>query len=146
MSVPQSPVITPATEWENAGRGCFTAPQITSKPRMWSIINGLAKWDVRYYSRFARLSCLRLGGPPSRTNLAQKSFFSAALEKDSRQMRRAKSNEPKGLKMRVINKIAHEAEKQTQASYEPRYQSLTAILAPILKKYEWNYKRSCDVL
>ncbi len=37
-----------------------------------------------------------------------------------------------------INKIARETEKQTQASYQPWYQSLTAILAPILKKYEWN--------
>ncbi len=31
----------------------------------------------------------------------------------------AKSNEPKGLKVLVINKIAHKTEKQTQANYEP---------------------------
>ncbi len=55
-------------------------------------------------------------------------------------------NEPKRLKTLVINQLAHEAEKQTQARYQPSYQSLTAILAPILKKYEWNYERSCDVL
>ncbi len=66
---------------------------VTSKPRMWSIINGLAKWDVRY-SRFASLSCLRLGGPPSRTNLAQKSFFSAALEKEkANEARQAKQTQ-----------------------------------------------------
>ncbi len=136
MSVPQSPVITPAAGWDNAGRGRLTAPRVTTKPTMWSIINRLAKWDVRY-SRFARLSCLRLGGAQSRTDLAQKSFFSAALEKDSRQMRRAKPNKPKGLKTLVINKTARATEKRTQASYEPRYQSLTAILAPILKKSVW---------
>jgi hypothetical protein len=54
-----------------------------------------------------------------------------------RQMRRAKPNEPKGLKPLVINNIAHGAEKRTQASYQSWYQSLTAILAPILKKFVW---------
>ncbi len=58
----------------------------------------------------------------------------------------AKPNKPKRLKMLVINKIARKAEKQTHASYQPCYQSLTAVLALILKKYEWNYERSCDVL
>ncbi len=52
-------------------------------------------------------------------------------------MRRAKPNKPKRAKTLVIHRIAHEAEKRTQASYEPRYQSLTAILAPILKKFVW---------
>ncbi len=145
MSVPQSPVITPAAGWENAGRGRLTAPQITSKPGMWPIINSLAKPHVRH-SRFARLSCLRLGGAPSGTGLDQKSFSSAALEKDGRQMRRAKLNKPKSLKTLVINKIARKAEKRTQGGYQPLYQSLRAILAPILERYEWNYERSCDVL
>ncbi len=49
----------------------------------------------------------------------------------------AKSNEPKRLKTLVINNIAHEAEKRTQASDKPWYQSLTAILAPILQKFVW---------
>jgi hypothetical protein len=48
--------------------------------------------------------------------------------------------------MIVINKIAQKAEKPTHARYQPWYKSLTAILTPILKKYEWNYERSCDVL
>jgi hypothetical protein len=48
--------------------------------------------------------------------------------------------------MPVINKIARKAEKQTHEDYHQWYQSLTAILAPILRKYEWNYERSCDVL
>ncbi len=39
--------------------------------------------------------------------------------------------------MLVINELAREAEKQTQARYQPWYQSLTAILAPILKKFVW---------
>ncbi len=66
-----------------------------------------------------------------------KSFFCTALEKDRRQMRRAKLNKPNRLKTLVINRIAHEAEKRTQACYDPRYQSLTAILAPILRKFVW---------
>ncbi len=49
----------------------------------------------------------------------------------------ARPNEPKRLKTLVINKIARKAEKQTQASYQPWYQSVTAILAPILKKFVW---------
>ncbi len=49
----------------------------------------------------------------------------------------AKSNEPKRLKTLVISKIAPEAEKRTQACYEPYYQSLTTISAPILKKFVW---------
>ncbi len=48
MSVPQSPVITPSAGWENAGRGRLTAPRVTTKPAMWSIINRLAKWHVPY--------------------------------------------------------------------------------------------------
>jgi hypothetical protein len=60
--------------------------------------------------------------------------------------RRPFRNEPMRLKTLVINKIAHKAEKRTQASYHPWYQSLRAILAPFLKKYEWNDERSCDVL
>jgi hypothetical protein len=48
--------------------------------------------------------------------------------------------------MLVINKIAHKPEKQTHDNYHAWYQSLTAILPPILKKYEWNYERSCNVL
>ncbi len=54
-----------------------------------------------------------------------------------RPMRRAKPNKPNRLKTLVINELAHEAEKQTQARYQPWYQSLTAILAPILKKFVW---------
>ncbi len=53
------------------------------------------------------------------------------------QTRRAEPNKPKRLKTLVINELAHETEKQTQARYQPCYQLLTAILAPILKKYEW---------
>ncbi len=49
----------------------------------------------------------------------------------------AKSNEPKGLNVLVINELAREAEKRTQARYQPWYQSLTEILAPILKKFVW---------
>ncbi len=64
-------------------------------------------------------------------------FLTTVLEKDRRQMRRARQNKPKRLKTLVINKIARKAEKQTQACYEPWYQSLTAILAPILKKFVW---------
>ncbi len=48
-----------------------------------------------------------------------------------------KQNEPKRLKTLAINELAHEVEKQTQASYQPWYQSLTAILAPILKEFVW---------
>ncbi len=48
-----------------------------------------------------------------------------------------KPNEPKRLKTLVINELPHGAEKQTQARYEPRYQSLTTISAPILKKFVW---------
>ncbi len=61
MSEPQSPVITPSPGWEDAGRGCLTAPPVTTKPTMWSIINRLAKWGARDCG-FAGLSCLRLGG------------------------------------------------------------------------------------
>ncbi len=50
---------------------------------------------------------------------------------------RVKPNEPKRLKMLVINKIDHEAEKQTHARYQPCYQSLTAIFGPILKQFVW---------
>ncbi len=57
-----------------------------------------------------------------------------------------KPNKPMRAKVFAINKIPHKAEKQTQARYQPCYQSLTAILGPILKKYEWNYERSRDVL
>ncbi len=39
--------------------------------------------------------------------------------------------------MFVINELAHEAEKQTQARYQSWYQSLTAILTPILRKFVW---------
>ncbi len=48
MPVPQPPAITPATGWENAGRGRLSAPWVTTKPAMWSIINRLAKWHVLY--------------------------------------------------------------------------------------------------
>ncbi len=48
-----------------------------------------------------------------------------------------KPNKPKRLNMPAVNEIAREAEKQTQARYQPWCQSLTAILAPILKKFVW---------
>ncbi len=48
-----------------------------------------------------------------------------------------KANEPKALKMLVINEIGGKAEKRTQARYQPWYQSLTAILAPVLQKFVW---------
>jgi hypothetical protein len=71
------------------------------------------------------------------TGLDPKSFFCTALERDRSSMRLTNPNEPKGLKPLVISKIAREAEKRTQATYQPWYQSLTAILAPILKKFVW---------
>ncbi len=58
----------------------------------------------------------------------------------------AKPNKPKSPKVLIINKIAHKSEKQTHGDYQPLYQSLTAILGPILRKFGWNYERSCDVL
>jgi hypothetical protein len=66
--------------------------------------------------------------------------------RDGRATGGADPNEPKGINMLVINKIRQKPEKQTHEDYHSCYQSLTAILAPILKKYEWNYERSCDVL
>jgi hypothetical protein len=65
---------------------------------------------------------------------------------EGRSAPQAEPNKPKRLKVLVINKIARKGEKQTHADYQPWYQSLTAILGPILKKYEWNDERSCDVL
>ncbi len=70
MSVRQSPVITPAAGGKTQGEGALPLPpqispctRVTNKPGMWSNINRLAKWDVRY-SRFAMLSWLRFGGAP----------------------------------------------------------------------------------
>jgi hypothetical protein len=90
------------------------------------------------------LSRLRFGGTLRAgevgTGLDPKSFFCTALDREARaerEMRRANPNEPKGLKLLVINKIAREPEKRTQASYHPWYQSLTAILPPILRKFVW---------
>jgi hypothetical protein len=57
-----------------------------------------------------------------------------------RQTRRAKPSKPKRLNAFAINKIARKSEKQTQARYQTCYQSLTAILAPILRKYEWMHR------
>ncbi len=48
-----------------------------------------------------------------------------------------RQTKPKRLKTLVINELAHKAEKRTQACYQPWYQSLTAILTPILKKFGW---------
>jgi hypothetical protein len=52
-------------------------------------------------------------------------------------MGRAKPNEPKRLNTFVVNKISLEEGKRTQADYRPRYQPLTAILSPILRKFGW---------
>jgi hypothetical protein len=73
-------------------------------------------------------------------------LYRAPVEKDRPHIGRANPNKPKGLKVLVINKIARKSGKQTHGDYQPWYQSLTAIFGPILKKYEWNYERSCDVL
>jgi hypothetical protein len=151
MSEPHSPVTAPVAAWENAGRGRLAAARITTKPAMCSIINRLAKWDVRN-ARFAMLSCLRFGGAlwtgEGGTGLDPKSFFCTVLGggRSRRQRGQAKPNKPMGLNTLIINKISQKPEKQTHGDYHPWYQSLTGILGPILKKYEWNYERSCDVL
>jgi hypothetical protein len=48
--------------------------------------------------------------------------------------------------MFAVSKISEKGGKQTQGYQLACFQQLTAVFAPILKKYEWNYEPSCDVL
>jgi hypothetical protein len=74
------------------------------------------------------------------TGLDQKSFSDHRTWESQKARRRAKPNKPMRLKVLVINKIARKEEKQTHGDYPTWCQSLTAILAPFLKKYEWNLR------
>jgi hypothetical protein len=47
------------------------------------------------------------------------------------------SNKPNAPKTLAINDISQEWDKQTQATYQPCYQLLTAILGPVFEKFGW---------
>jgi hypothetical protein len=51
--------------------------------------------------------------------------------------RQQSQNKPNSHDILGVNKISQKRTKQTQASYQPYYRLLTAILGPIFDSFEW---------